>query len=118
MLARSEWQFADYAHANHPPVVFIPQGQQNISAAPGQLVNLSGKAADPDGNRLSIQWWQYLEAGTYPKTVQIQNSTSLNASLVMPADAVSGQTIHVILQATDDGQPPLTRYQRVVITCK
>jgi len=118
MLARSNWQFADYAHANHPPVVFIPKGQQNISAAPGELVNLSGKAADPDGNQLSIQWWQYLEAGTYPKNVQIQNSNSLNASLVMPADAVSGQTIHVILQATDDGQPPLTRYQRVVITCK
>jgi hypothetical protein len=118
MLARSEWQFADYAHANHPPVVFIAKDQQNISAAPGQQVNLSGTAADPDGNQLSIEWWQYLEAGTYPKNVKIQNPNSLNAGLVMPADAVSGQTIHVILQATDDGQPPLTRYQRVIISCK
>jgi hypothetical protein len=38
--------------------------------------------------------------------------------LVVPANAASGQTIHVILQVTDDGNPPLTRYQRVVITCK
>jgi hypothetical protein len=36
----------------------------------------------------------------------------------VPADASSGQTIHVILQLTVDGKPPLTRYQRVVITFK
>jgi Protein of unknown function (DUF1593) len=118
MLARSEWPFADYAHANHPPVVFITSDRQNISAAAGELVNLSGQATDPDGNQLSVQWWQYLEAGTYPKSVKIQNSNSLTPYLFMPADAVSGQTIHVILQVTDDGKPPLTRYQRVVITCK
>ena len=111
-------QFADYAHANHPPVAFIPLDQQNISAAPGDLINLVGMAADPDGNEISTLWWQYLEAGTYPKKVKIQNASSLNAGLVVPADAVSGQTIHVILQVTDDGNPPLTRYQRVVITCK
>jgi hypothetical protein len=118
MLARSEWQFADYANANHPPVAFIPKDEQNISAAPGEEVQLTGSAADPDGNQLSVQWWQYLEAGTYPKKVKIQNSNTLNANLVVPADAVSGQTIHVILEVTDDGKPPLTRYQRVVITCK
>jgi len=28
------------------------------------------------------------------------------------------QPIHLILQVTDDGTPPLTRYQRVIITCK
>ena len=118
MLARSEWQFTDYAHANHPPVVFIPLAQQNISAAPGQSIQLYGQAYDPDGNELTINWWQYLEAGTYPKQVTIQNSTGLTPSLVVPADAVSGQTINIILEVTDNGVPPLTRYQRVVITCK
>lgn len=118
MLARSQWQFADYAHANHPPVAFIPLDQQNVSASPGQLVQLAGMASDPDGNQLAIRWWQYLEAGTYPKKAEIQNSTTLNPSLLVPADAVTGQTIHVILQVTDNGAPPLTRYQRVVITCK
>jgi Protein of unknown function (DUF1593) len=118
MLARSEWQFADYAHANHPPVAFVSRDQQNITAAPGDLVHLVGMAADPDGNQISTRWWQYLEAGTYPKKVKIQNSNSLTADLLVPADAVSGQTIHVILQVTDNGAPPLTRYQRVVITCK
>jgi hypothetical protein len=117
MLARSEWQFADYAHANHPPVVFIPADQQNVTAAPGQTVQLTATASDPDGNQLSPKWWQYLEAGTYPKKVAIQNATTLNASVTIPKDAASGQTINIILQVTDDGTPKLTRYQRVVITC-
>jgi hypothetical protein len=34
----------------------------------------------------------------------------------VPADAKPGQTIHLILEATDSGTPALTRYQRVVLT--
>jgi hypothetical protein len=34
----------------------------------------------------------------------------------VPDDAKPGQTINVILEATDSGTPPLTRYQRVVVT--
>ena len=32
------------------------------------------------------------------------------------SDAQAGQTIHVILEATDNGTPSLTRYQRVIVT--
>ena len=118
MLARSAWQTTDYAHANHPPVVFVPRDRQNISAAPGELVPLFAFAADPGGNKITTQWWQYLEAGTYPNNVAIQNADSLYAAVRVPADAVRGQTIHLILQVTNDGTPPLTRYQRVVITVR
>jgi len=117
MLARSQWQTADYAHANHPPVVFVPLEQQNISAAAGELVFLHGLAADPGGHKLTTLWWRYKEAGTYPNTVEILNPNSLFTFLVMPRDAMPGQTINLILQATNDGVPPLTRYQRVVVTC-
>lgn len=34
----------------------------------------------------------------------------------MPADAKSGETISVIVEATDDGGFPLSRYDRVIIT--
>src|SRR5690349_8434702 len=77
-----------------------------------------GLAADPDGNKVSTLWWQYLEAGTYPKTVKIINPNCLDTVMLMPRDAVRGQTIHLILQVTDDGTPPLTRYQRIVVTCR
>ncbi|MHC4521582.1 MAG: hypothetical protein ACYTAS_23570 [Planctomycetota bacterium] len=33
----------------------------------------------------------------------------------VPADA-AGKTIHIILQVTDDGDPPLTRYRRAILT--
>jgi hypothetical protein len=45
----------------------------------------------------------------------IQNATGANASFVAP-QARTGGTIHIVLTATDTGAPPLTRYQRVVMT--
>ena len=36
----------------------------------------------------------------------------------MPQMLSYGQTINLILQVTNDGVPPLTRYQRVVVTCR
>jgi hypothetical protein len=35
----------------------------------------------------------------------------------VPDDA-RDKTIHIILQVTDDGDPPLTRYRRVVVDVK
>jgi hypothetical protein len=34
----------------------------------------------------------------------------------VPADALPGQTIHIVVEATDDGAPALTRYARVVVS--
>jgi hypothetical protein len=34
----------------------------------------------------------------------------------VPNDATPGQTIQLVLEATDDGTPALTRYQRVVVS--
>jgi hypothetical protein len=38
--------------------------------------------------------------------------------MTAPSDARPGQTIHLILEATDDGTPALTSYQRVVATVR
>ena len=37
-------------------------------------------------------------------------------TLQIPANAVKGETIHVICEVTDNGQPPITRYARVILT--
>ncbi|HZM97711.1 MAG TPA: hypothetical protein VFB92_30025 [Vicinamibacterales bacterium] len=34
----------------------------------------------------------------------------------MPTDATPGQTIHALIQATDNGKPALTSFQRVIVT--
>jgi len=36
--------------------------------------------------------------------------------VIGPSDAVTGQTIQLVLEATDDGRPALTRYRRVVVS--
>jgi hypothetical protein len=111
---RMKWSVTPrYADANHEPQVSI-KGPLNITASRGKKVKLNGKASDPDGNVVSIKWWQF-KTGSYPGDVMIVNPTSASAEVVVPADAAPGQTIHVVLEATDNGLPALTRYQRVVI---
>jgi folate-dependent phosphoribosylglycinamide formyltransferase PurN len=78
---------------------------------------LNGNVSDPDGNSVSIKWWQFY-VGTYPGTVDISNANSAKAKVTIPKDAVAGQTIHVIIEATDNGTPALTGYQRIIITVR
>ncbi len=106
-----------YQDANHEPVVKV-SGPRDVDARPGATVNLRGVVSDPDGNRVTARWWQDNEAGTYPGDVVIADANAAAATLRVPPDAASGQTIHLILEATDDGTPSLTRYQRVVVTVR
>lgn len=62
--------------------------------------------------------WHQFEMGTYSGKINIQNSGSLQSELVIPDDIQPKQTIHIILEATDNGSPSLTRYQRVVVTAR
>ena len=116
--ARAAWCVTPYRDANHPPIVSL-EGPSDREAAPGATVilDVSG-SGDPDGNRLYHSWWQYREPGTYPKAVAIKDSDKGLASVVIPADAKPGETIHFIAEVTDDGKPPLTRYARVIVTVR
>ncbi|MEV0718265.1 DUF1593 domain-containing protein [Asanoa sp. NPDC050611] len=109
--ARIRWTL-DARGGNHAPSVRV-RGDSTVKARPGAVVKLSARTSDPDrGDRVSVSWWQYREEGTYPGAV----SVTPGGTVTVPADAVPGQTISVILQGTDDGQFPLTRYDRVTIT--
>ncbi|MBN6543483.1 DUF1593 domain-containing protein [Streptomyces bryophytorum] len=117
--ARVAWTTAtDYGQANHAPVAFVPPGRLDISVRPGQTVHLDGIAADPDGDAYTCSWWQYREAGTYPGAVTLTDAETLHPSFTVPADARLGQTMHLVLQVTDAGAPPLTGYQRVIATVR
>ena len=63
-------------------------------------------------------WWVYRDASTYKGTVSIADPSTVKTTLSVPADAKSGETIHVIAEVTDDGFPALTRYARMVLTVK
>ncbi len=117
--ARADWGITgDYDNANHPPVVKLA-GKHDVSAASGATVRLSvAGSKDPDGDELNYEWWQYEEPGSYDGKVQITGARKPQASVKIPPEAKKGQTIHVICNVTDDGDPPLTRYARAVITVK
>jgi hypothetical protein len=115
--ARANWCVSDYKNANHPPSVKLAHAN-NLTAKPNQKVALRGKATDPDGDKLTYKWWQYVEVGTYPNSVNIENADAANASFSMPSDIKKGETVHLILEVTDSKAMNLTRYQRVIITGK
>lgn len=115
--ARLKWSVTSkFADANHEPLVKI-EGPFTMMANAGEKIRLNGMVSDPDGNAVSIKWWQF-HVGSYPKRISILNPTALRTVVEIPKDAISGQTIHVILEATDHGVPSLTRYQRVIIVVR
>jgi hypothetical protein len=104
--ARAAWCVTPYRDANHAPVVSLA-GPADVEAAPGATVTLDvSGSVDPDGNRLYYSWWQYREPGTYKGSVAVKDSDKGLASVVIPAGAKPGETIHLIAEVTDDGKPP------------
>ena len=114
--ARVRWSVTPtYAGANHEPTVNI-RGSARVAARPGATVRLEATASDPDGNVVAVRWWRWKEVDTYPGEVTLSAPAALATRLQVPNDAAPGQTIQLVLEATDDGTPALTRYRRLVVT--
>jgi hypothetical protein len=116
--ARMDWCVADaFEKANHNPVAAL-QGDTSKAVAQirvkaGQRVTLSAAGTrDPDGNKVSYRWFIYKEAGTVNDPVEIEDSTSPDASFVAPRTAIGTNddppVLHVILEVKDDGEPAVT----------
>jgi hypothetical protein len=78
------------------------------------VVLTAAGSTDPDSDRISFPWFAYPEAGTYGRDVPLPDATAETTALAVPADA-AGKAVHVVLEVTDDGEPALTRYRRVVL---
>lgn len=116
--ARADWCVKSYDEANHAPIVRL-KNKLDIIAKAGEKIELSADGTkDPDGDKLTYKWWYYKEAGSYKGDVPISSSNKIKSSIVVPSDSKKGDTIHIICEVTDDGEPSLTRYQRTVITIK
>ena len=115
--ARMDWCVADYGEANHPPLVRLSH-DQDLIVPPGSRVNLSAEGTvDPDDDQLVYRWWQYREPGTHKHWVPIETYDSTKVRFTAP-EVQSECTLHVIVEVTDNGTPPLTRYRRVIVTVR
>ena len=116
--ARADWCITnDYAKANHAPRVSVAEGT-DITAAAGDTLKLHAVAADPDDDYVTVSWSEYRDASTTETALTLKGAESDTISFKIPEDAQSGQKIHLIVQAQDDGVHTLTHYQQVIITIK
>ena len=79
-------------------------------------------ASDPDGDEVALEWFRYHEADSYAGEVALE-ANGAETTLVVPADARPGDTIHVIVRASDESavdpqRPYMVAYQRVVPTVR
>jgi hypothetical protein len=132
--ARMDWAIKPYAGANHNPSVIV-NGKDGavpviIEAQVGAPVTLdAGLSSDPDGQRLSYQWFHYAEAGFVPgqNMAAVTISQGDKARAVVTATAAcrpnwipanrpcSSGVAHIIVAVTDSGSPSLTSYRRVIL---
>ncbi len=106
-----------YKDANHAPIVKL-KGAEEVTVKSGEKVELNAsKSYDPDGNKISFNWWNYKDAGTYDGLVTLQNTDKKTLSSVAPK-VNKMETIHVILEVKDNALPALVSYKRIIITVK
>ena len=114
--ARMDWCLSPYDEANHPPVPALGHPDRiTVKSGDDFILDASG-TTDPDSDNLSYLWFQYPEAGSYKKLIQIDLAENLYRIPRIKAPVVDKpETAHFILKVTDKGNPPLTRYKRVIV---
>lgn len=116
--ARMDWCVKDYDEANHSPVASVNGSLDKepliISTKPGKMVQLdASKSKDPDGDQLRFEWMVYPEAGNFHGNPQIKPDGA-KASIPMP-ELEAGTSLHIILKVTDNREPNITAYKRIIL---
>ncbi len=112
--ARLDWCIRSFDEANHPPRI-NQGGWAQVTASSNEKVKLRVQASDPDKNSLAYRWFFYPEAGTFRGALPSMQAKGRDATFIAPAVA-SEQTLHVIVEVTDNGEPALTSYRRFIIS--
>ena len=117
--ARADWCVKDYKNANHAPKITVKEGT-DIQAEAGEQIKLHAVTTDPDNDYVRVKWSIYEDACTYTNTenIKLKGAASDVVSFKIPDDIKSGDEIHFIAQAKDDGEHTLTHYQQVIVHIK
>ncbi len=132
--ARMQWTIKPFAAANHAPVAVVNHDTTGepltIEAQQGKPIVLDASGShDIDKQKLRFRWFHYPEAGYRPYAamadVAIEGAEQVRATITPTAacrptwgnrqQPCRGGVAHVILEVTDNGEPALTSYRRVII---
>lgn len=114
--ARMDWCTKSFEEANHPPVPALGHANElAVKSGAGFGLDASG-SSDPDGDNLSFLWFHYPEAGTHREPLKIDSAENSHGAYVVAPKVEKEETAHFILRVTDKGEPPLSRYERVIVT--
>jgi hypothetical protein len=107
-----------FTKANHNPVPALNSDTSKrvmiLPAKAGATVKLSAEGTtDPDGNKVTLRWFLYPEAGTLPAGAKLSTGEGPSTEVSLPANTKG--KLHVILAAQDDGTPPLSAYRRAIL---
>jgi hypothetical protein len=119
--SRLDWCLKDFTLCNHTPVISINGSTGKcplfMSINAGKTVELDASSTtDPDGNLLQYEWLVYPECGNSPENMELKSDKG-KASLIMPF-LKQGEAISFVLKVTDDGNPNLTSYKRIILISK
>jgi hypothetical protein len=117
--ARMDWCItARRQDANHHPAARVNgrggKSVISVNAKPRQAVTLSAAgSSDPDGNKITYRWFQYLEAGSTRRTDILGKDTN---TITFTTPNEPNKTLHIILELRDNGTPNLFTYRRIIVT--
>jgi hypothetical protein len=140
-----QWSLSkEFKNSNHHPVISVNgvYGVETlkIEAEAGTVIVLDASDTyDPDeDDTLAFKWWHYKDPTATQTCVDVEveelkirhiDSDGHKVEVELPPPdrcaidmhsrqpVLKGQLLHLILEVTDSGTPPLTSYRRILIQC-
>lgn len=133
--ARMDWCVRAPDAANHAPRISVKSPEGGLAVVDDgpdrgaygilRLVTEAGRrvrldasdSQDPDGDVLRFRWWIHEAPGRESRAATLESAGTASASLALPVNPPRSE-VHVVVEATDDGEPALTSFQRLVVEVK
>jgi len=119
--ARIDWCVDDYKDCNHTPVAVV-NGSKDSNPLSFKVKNKktvildASESFDPDNDKLRFEWL------FYPETSETDNTTILKTegkkAFIQLENSKTNESLSLLLRVTDNGNPRLVSYKRIIINCK